>query len=54
MGKHDFQSFSQELDTSVLDLVKKKRYYSYEYISCLEKSQENLLTKEKLKSSIVL
>ena len=32
LGKIDFRYLSQEFDNKVLDLVKQKVYYSYEYI----------------------
>ena len=32
-GKNDFKYLSQEFNNSVLDLLKKKRFYPYEYMS---------------------
>ena len=36
-GKHDFKYLSQEFNSKVLDLVKRKGFYSYEYMSDFEK-----------------
>ena len=36
-GKHDFKYLSQEFDSKLLDLVKQKGFYSYEYISDFQK-----------------
>ena len=33
VGKDDFKYLSQEVDNYVLDLVKQKRFYPYEYMS---------------------
>ena len=33
LGKNDFKYLSQEFDNSVLDLVKQKGFYPYEYMS---------------------
>ena len=50
LGKNDFEYFlSQEFDSKVLDLVKRKGFYHYEYMS--EKFKEQLLSKEKFCSS---
>ena len=37
---------SQEFDNNVLDLVKQKGFYPYEYVSDFEKSKEKLPSKE--------
>ena len=37
LGKIDFNYFSQEFDTNVLNLVKQKGFYPYEYMSGFEK-----------------
>ena len=36
-GKHDFKYLSQEFDSKLLDLVKQKGFYSYEYMSDFQK-----------------
>ena len=33
LNKDDFKYFSQEFDSKILDLVKQKEFYTYEYIS---------------------
>ena len=50
LGKDDFKYLSQEFDNIVLDLVKQKRFYPYEYISNFEKFKEELPSKEKFYS----
>ena len=47
LNKDDFKYLSQEFDNNVLDLVKQKGFYSYEYMADFEKSKEELLSKEK-------
>ena len=42
LDKDIFKYFSQELDNNVLDLVKQKRLYPYEYMSDFEKFKEKL------------
>ena len=42
----------QEFDNNVLDLVKQKGFYPYEYMSNFEKFQEELPSKEKFHSSL--
>ena len=32
-GKNDFKYLSQQFDNNVLDLVKQKRFYSYDYMT---------------------
>ena len=46
-NKDDFKYLSQEFDNNVLDLVKQKRFYPYEYMSSFEKFKEQLPRKEK-------
>ena len=41
---------SQKFDKKVLDLVKRKGFYSYEYMIDFEKFKEQLPSKEKLYS----
>ena len=43
---------SQEFDNNVLDLVKQKGFYPYEYMSNFEKFKEQLPSQEKLYSSL--
>ena len=52
MRKDDFKYLSQEFDTNVLDLVKQKGFYPYEYMSGFEKFKEELPSKEKFYSSL--
>ena len=47
LNKDDFKYLSQEFDNNVLDLVKQKGFYSYEYMADFEKSKEELLSKGK-------
>ena len=37
LSKDDFKYLSQEADNKILDLVKQKRIYPYEYMSDLKK-----------------
>ena len=37
MARADFQYLSQEFDNDILDLVKQKGFYPYEYMSDFEK-----------------
>ena len=43
---------SQEFDKNVLDLVKQKGFYLYEYMSNFEKFKEESPSKEKFYSSL--
>ena len=52
LGKDDLKYLSQEFDNNVLDLVKQKRFYPYEYMSNFEKFKEELPSKEKFYSSL--
>ena len=52
LGKDDFKYSSQEFDNNVLDLVKEKGFYHYEYISDFEKFKEELPGKEMFYSSL--
>ena len=47
LGKDDFKYFSQEFDNNVLDLVKQKAFYHYEYVTDFKKFKEQLPSKEK-------
>ena len=42
LGKVDFKYLSQEVHNNVLDLVKQKEFYPYEYMSDFEKFKEEL------------
>ena len=42
----------QEFDNNVLDLVKQKGFYPYEYIRDFEKFKEDLVSKENFYSSL--
>ena len=50
LNKDDFKYLSQEFDNNVLDLVKEKGFYRYEYMSDFEKFGEELPCKEKFYS----
>ena len=50
--KDDFKYLSQEFDNNILDLVKQKRFYPYEYMSDSEKFKEELSTNQKFYSSL--
>ena len=52
LGWHDFKYLSQEFDSDLLDLVKQKGFYPYEYMSGFEKFKETLPTKEKVYNSL--
>ena len=52
IGKNDFKYLSQEFGNNVLDLVKQKGFYSYEYMIDFEKFKEELPRKEKFYSSL--
>ena len=43
---------SQKIDNKVLDVVKQKGFYPYEYMSDFEKIKEELLSKEKFYTSL--
>ena len=52
LNKDDFKYLSQEFDSNVLDLVKKKGFYPSEYMTDFEKFKEKLPSKEKFYSSL--
>ena len=52
LNKDGFKYLSQEFDNNVLDLVKEKGFYHYEYISDFEKFKEELPGKEMFCSSL--
>ena len=41
VNKDDFKYLSKEFDNNVLDLVKRKGFYPYEYMSDFEKFKKN-------------
>ena len=47
-----FKYLSQEFDNNILDLVKQKGFYPYEYMSNFKKCKEQLRSKEKFYSSL--
>ena len=51
LNKDDFKYLTQEFEIKLLDLVKPKGFYPYEYKSDFEKFKEVLLSKERLYSS---
>ena len=52
LTEDDLKYLSQEFDSNVLDLVKQKGFYCYEYMSDFEKLKEQLPSKEKFYSSL--
>ena len=52
LSKDDFKYLSQEFDNNVLDLVKQKDFYPFEYMSDSEKFKEGLPNKENFYSSL--
>ena len=52
LGKDGFEYFSQEFDNNVLDLVKQKGFYPYEYMNDFEKFKKALPSKERFYSSL--
>ena len=52
MNKDDFKYLRQEFDSNVLDLVKQKGFYLYEYMSDFGKFEGKLPSKEKFYSSL--
>ena len=51
LTKDGFKYLSQEFDNNVLDLLKLKGFYPYEYMNDFEKFKEELQSKEKFYSS---
>ena len=47
LSKDDFKYLSQEFDNNILDLVKKKEFYPFEYMNDFEKFKEKLPRKDK-------
>ena len=52
LTKDDFKYSSQEFDNNILDLVKQKGFYPYEYMNDFEKSKEEFPNKKKFYSSL--
>ena len=50
LSKNDFKHLGQELDSNVLDLVKQKGFYPYEYMRDFKKLKGELPRKEKFYS----
>ena len=46
--KNDLKYLSQEFQLNVLDLVKQRRFYPYEYLNDFEKFKNNCLTGKKI------
>ena len=46
LNKDDFKYLSQEFNNNVLDLIKQKGFYPYEYMSDFKKFEEQLPSKE--------
>ena len=47
LNKDAFKYLSQEFDNNVLDLVKQKGFYPYDYMNDFEKFKEELPSKQK-------
>ena len=52
MSKNDFKYLSEEFDNNILDLVKQKRFYPFEYMSDFGKFKEEWPIKEEVYSSV--
>ena len=52
LTKDDFKYLSQEFDNNLLDLVKQKIFYPYEYMGDFGKFKEELPSNEKFYSSL--
>ena len=52
LNKDDLKYSGQEFDSNLLDLVKQKGFFPYEYMSDSEKFKEELPSKEKFYSSL--
>ena len=53
LGKDYFKYLSQEFDNEILDLVKQKGFYLYEYMTDFKKFKEQLPNKWKFYSSLI-
>ena len=54
VNKDDFMYLNQEFDNNVLNLVKQKAFYPYEYMTDFENFTEELTCKKKFYSSIII
>ena len=54
LSKYDFKYFSQQIDNNVLDLVKQKGFYHYDYMSDFKIFKEQLPSREKFYSSLTV
>ena len=52
LNKDDLKCLSQGFDNNILDLVTKKGFYSFEYMTDFEKFRKKLSSKEKFYSSL--
>ena len=52
MSKDDFKYLRHEFHSKLLDLLKQKGFYPYEYMSDFEMFEEQLSSKEKFYSSL--
>ena len=52
LNKDEFKYLSQEFYNNMLDLIKQKAFYPYEYMSDFKKFKEQLRSKEKFYSSL--
>ena len=52
LNKIDFKYLIQKFDNNILDLLKQKGFYPYEYMNDFEKSKEGFPSKEKFYSSL--
>ena len=52
LAKDEFQFSKQKFDNNVLDLVKEKGFYPYEYMTDFETFKEELPNKDKFYSSL--
>ena len=50
LSKDNFKYLNQQFDNNVIDLVKQKGFYSYEYMSDFEQFKEELRSKENFHS----
>ena len=53
LGENNFYHLSQELNASVLDLLKKKSFLSYDYYNSFEKLKYGLSSKDKTYNTLI-
>ena len=53
VNKDDFKYLNQEFDNNILNLVKQKGFYPYEYMTDFENFTKELTCKKKFYSSII-